>query len=94
MKRTFTRWAMFDGRMLTFQFEYWPPYPATRYQPEEAAEINIISIHDDAGNSIIVPDNIDDGGNGTFEKMVDVLLDIIVKENEDAVLVCSDERGD
>lgn len=82
MKRTLERRTMFEGRMLNFKFEYWPSYPATREQPEEAAEINILTITDLDGNNVPVPDCKDDGGEGEAEKMWEVLLDILTNEND------------
>ncbi len=82
MKRTLTRRASFDERMLDFTFEFWPPYPATLEQPEEAAEINILTITDLKGDNVPVPDCKDDGGNGEVERMWELLLDIVSNEND------------
>jgi hypothetical protein len=82
MKQTLTRRDSFNGRILDFQFEYYPPYPATLTQPEEAAEINILTITDLNGNNVQVPDCEDNGGDGTYEKMTELLLDIVTNEND------------
>lgn len=82
MKRTLTRRAMFDGKMLNFTFEYWPPIPATRNQPEEASEINILSITDLDGNNVPVPPYEDSPSETESDRMWEVLLDIMSNEND------------
>jgi hypothetical protein len=82
MKRTLTRRAMFDGKMLNFTFEYWPPYPASRTQPEEAAEINVLSITDLEGNNVPVPPYEDSNKETESDRMLELLFDIISNEND------------
>jgi len=73
---------MFDGKMLNFTFEYWPPYPATRNQPEEAAEINVLSITDLDGNNVPVPPYEDSDKETDADRMWELLFDIISNEND------------
>lgn len=82
MKRTLTRRMLFEGRVLNFTFEYWPAYPATLTQPEESAEINILNITDLYGNSVQVSSCEDDGGDGSYEKIVQLLFTILEEETE------------
>ena len=82
MKRTLTRQAMFNGKMLNFTFEYWPPYPATHTQPEEAAEINVLSITDLDGNNVPVPPYEDSDKETDSDRMWELLFDIISNEND------------
>ena len=82
MKRTLTRNIEFNGNPILVNFEYWPPYSATLVQPEEGPEINILSISNNDGKSIDVPLISDDGGNGDYEKIVNILLDDVSDEQE------------
>lgn len=91
MKHKMTRKVLFEGKQLTFDIEYWPSYPATQQQPEEPAEINILTITDMDGNVVQVPDCQDDGGDGTWEKMVEVLLTDIVDENAAMATIAVEE---
>ena len=82
MKRTLVKTIEFNDNPypLIVHFEYWPAYPATQTQPEEKEEINILNMWDNTG-SVIVPLTEDDGGNGDYEKITNILLDLIAEEN-------------
>ena len=80
MKRNLIRTIEFNGQFSIVYFEYWPAYPATQTQPEEKEEINIVSIWSRA-TFIDVPLTEDDGGNGDYEKITNILLGLIAEEN-------------
>lgn len=78
MKRTLNYRLPYEGNLTNFKFEYWPPIPATRLQPEEGAEINILEMTDVNGNPLPVPDS--DLQETEWQKVVDFLLKVL--ENE------------
>jgi hypothetical protein len=82
MKRKLKRRAVFDGKMLDFEFNFWPPYPATRNQPEETAEIEILSITDLNGNAVSIPSHENSEQEAEVGRMWELLLDIISNEND------------
>ena len=78
MKRKLTRKIEWNGKMVTVDFEYWPGIPESYTQPGDAADFNLLSIVDDAGKNVDIPVISDDGGNGDWEKLTNVLLDGIL----------------
>jgi hypothetical protein len=73
MKRTLIRRWEYKGNFYNFTFEYWPYLPATRTQPEEAAEINILKIGSDSVKIEFVE--------GEYENVCNFLLDQLGKED-------------
>lgn len=94
MKRRLNRRVPFEDKVLDFDFEYWPAYPDTRLQPGEPAEINILTIRDVNGNNMEIPLIEDDGGNGTYEKMMNLLLEVLNTENNIAETTVAIEPWD
>lgn len=50
------RTVIVDGQPLTFDFVYYPGYQGDRINPPDDAEIELLSITDEKGNSIPIPD--------------------------------------
>jgi hypothetical protein len=72
-----THTGMFNGKMLNFLFEYWPPTPATREEPEAASDIEIIQITDMDGNDVSIPSYEDDIKETDLDRMTELLLDAV-----------------
>lgn len=77
MKYTWIRQIEYNSKPVDVKFEYWPSTPDSRTQPGDPSEINILSITDLDGKNISVPDVEDDGGDGTNEKLVELLFDVL-----------------
>lgn len=80
MKKILKRRVAFEGEIFDVKFEYWPATWDTRTQPGDPAEINILSITDLNGGDVAIPVIEDDGGDGKYEKLTQVLFDCINSE--------------
>ena len=81
MKRTLERYVEFKGKLTLFKFEYWPFFPATRTEPEEKEEINLLFMKDANRNEIPIP--CADTQEIEYNEIVDFLLNLLAEEAKD-----------
>ena len=95
MSQTHKNWEIeFRGETIKVDFVYYGPTYASRHDPGDSAEIELLSIRNNRGEQVPVPDIIDDGGNGDAEAICRLLFDSMIKETEAAMATIAIEPWD
>jgi len=95
MSQTYKNWKIeFRGEPIEVDFVYYGPTYASRHEPGESAEIELLSIRKNNGERMPVPHIIDDGGDGDAEAICRLLFDAMIKETEEAMATISIEPWD